>query len=221
MDFLEVKHISSGYGKKQVLFDVSFSIKKGEIVLLAGSNGSGKSTLLKTIFGLIKPWHIYNQEKPEIWFDGDDITDIEPSSLIKKGLVYVPQKDNYFENLDVQSNLEISGTIIINKIEFKKRISEVYKLLPQLEDNKNKIPMKMSGGERQMLILGMALLHRPKLLMLDEPTLNLSPSNSILIFKKIKELNQQFAITILIVEHKLKESLSIANRMVKMKVGKL
>lgn len=218
MELLEAKHISSGYGKKQVLFDISFSVKQGEIVLLVGSNGSGKSTLLKTIYGFLNPKQFSNNS--QIYFDGKDILGDSTDSMISKGLVYVPQKDNYFVNLDVQNNLMISGSTIQPTI-LDERLKEVYQTFPSLNNHKFDSPMKMSGGEKQLTTLGMAMMHRPKMLLLDEPTLNLSPTNSKIIFEKVKELNEKHKVTILIVEHKIKECLTIANRLIALKHGKV
>jgi branched-chain amino acid transport system ATP-binding protein len=118
---LIVENIISGYGKKQVLNGVSFVVNDGEIVLLTGGNGSGKSTVLKCIYGLLKVWN-----EGRITFDGEDITGLSPSSMIKRGIVYIPQKNNYFENLTVQSNLEVAGNTINEKAFLANRIYEVY-----------------------------------------------------------------------------------------------
>jgi branched-chain amino acid transport system ATP-binding protein len=208
--------MSAGYGNKQVVFDVSFSVGKGEIALLIGGNGAGKSTLLKCIYGLIP-----NYPNNKVYFDNCDITNQKSSELINKGLVYIPQKDNCFEDLTVQENLEIAGITIKSKIELKKRIEYVYQTLPVLSENKQRTPFKMSGGERQLLALGMALLHKPKMILLDEPTAGLTPKNTEFILDKISELNQKEQISFLIVEHRIKEAIHHANNIIGLKFGKI
>jgi ABC-type branched-subunit amino acid transport system ATPase component len=145
---LEVKNISSCYGKKQVLYDVSLEVNKGEVVLLTGGNGSGKTTLLKCIYNLLPLW------TGETWFEGERIDGLKPSDLIKKGIVYIPQKDFYFENLTVEENLQISGHILPKNI-LKKRINDVYDLIG-LGKLKKRRPFNLSGGERKILAFGMA-----------------------------------------------------------------
>ena len=218
---LKVEHISSGYDKKQVLFDVSFEIKKGSFTILVGANGSGKSTLFKTLYGIIKPWQIKGNPKPHIFFNNEDITNEPSFSLIRKGMMYMPQKDNYFPNLDVETNMQVSGSTISNFTEFSTRLDEVYSIFPSLKNYRYQNLMQLSGGEKQMAILAMALIHRPKLIMLDEPTLNLSPINRSTILEKLSELNKKEEITILMVEHKVKECLKYADHLIGIKVGKI
>ena len=191
---LEVKNISSGYGKKQVLYDVSLQVKKGEVVLLTGGNGSGKSTLLKCIYNLLPCWF------GEIFLKGEKSNELKPSDLIKKGLVYIPQKDNYFENLTVQENLEISGSIY-SKTELKEKIKNVFENFNKLTGLKKRTPFSLSGGERQLLAFGMALIHEPKLILFDEPMAGLDSQYTKLIIDMISRLKEK-NITLLIVEHK-------------------
>ena len=212
---LEVKNISAGYGKKQVLFDVSFNVGKGDIALLIGGNGAGKSTVLKTIYGQLKPWN-----NGKVFFDGEDITGLHSSKLLGKGLVYIPQKDNYFEELTVQENLEVAGLTISDKTAVKSRIELVFETIPMLIEHKKRTPFKMSGGERQLLTLGMALLHQPKMILFDEPTAGLSPNNTNVVLGNIRELNTQ-GITFVIVEHKVKETIKLASKIICMKYGKI
>lgn len=225
---LEVKHISTGYGKRQVLFDISFEIKHGEIVLLIGSNGSGKSTLLKTIYGLLPLWNNVitsetkqSQSKGEIWFDNENITGLHASSLLKKGLLYIPQKDNLFENLTIKENLEMAGLIITDKQLLKQRIENALTAFNVLRPHLKKIPMKLSGGERKLLTLAMATLHEPKLIMIDEPFIGLSFRNITFIAENLKVLNEQTRIALLIVEHNIKEAVKFADNIVSLKLGKI
>lgn len=169
---LKVEKLSTGYGKKQVLWDVSFEVGDNEIVLLTGGNGSGKSTVLKCIYGLLKPWN----KEGKIIFDGVDITGLRTSELIKLGLVYIPQKNNYFEEFTVQENIEVRGSIYSKNV-VKERIGEVYDL-PKLYEMRNRKPFNMSGGERQLIALGIALIHQPKLIMFDEPFAGIDEANT-------------------------------------------
>lgn len=226
---LQVNHLSTGYGKRQVLFDVSLEVSRGEIVLLTGGNGSGKSTLLKAIYGLVttglknmpdsQNWIISPFYKFQrcIYFDNEDITCIKPYQLIKKGLVYVPQKNNSFEQLTVIDNLKVVGTYL-NKRELRNRIDNVFEQLPQLTMLKERKPFHLSGGERQLLALGIAVMQQPKMVLLDEPSAGLSPGFWKSNLELIKSLNKT-GITFLIVEHRLKECLEIANRVIGLKFG--
>jgi len=189
---LEVKNISSGYGKKQVLYDVSLTVEKGEVVLLTGGNGSGKSTLLKCIYNLLPCW------TGEIFFEGENLNGTKPSDLIKKGIVYIPQKDFYFENLTVNENLQISGNTLPKDI-LRERICEVYELTG-LGKLKKRKPFDLSGGERKILAFGMGLIHHPKLLLLDEPMAGLDIHSENLVKDLISERIDK-KIGFLIVEH--------------------
>lgn len=215
---LTVESISTGYGKKQVLFDVSLDIKQGEIVLLIGSNGSGKTTLLKTIYGLMQP---FKGSTGEIYFEGNNITNSRPSDLIGRGLLYVPQKNNCFDDLNVKENFEISGLSLGNKNLYNDRYENVLKLYPFLKTLLKQKPMKLSGGERQILALVMASLHEPKIILLDEPYGGLTQGNIQRVRDIIVKLNKNLGTTILIVEHSIKESVKIADRVVGLKLGKI
>lgn len=212
---LKVENISTGYGKKQVLFDVSFEVKQGEIVLLTGSNGSGKSTLLKTIYGMLPQWN-----SGQIIFDCVNITGKPTEALLKKGLLYIPQKNNLFEDLTVKENLEIAG-LLTDQRSLKQRIENVLKIFTSLVPHLNRTPIKLSGGERQMLTLTMAALHQPKMILIDEPFTGLSPQNITFIAEYLRVLNHNQGITFLVVEHRVKECLTIANRVIGLKLGKV
>jgi branched-chain amino acid transport system ATP-binding protein len=210
---LKVQNISTGYGKKQVLFDVSFEVKQGEIVLLAGSNGSGKSTLLKAIYGQLPQWN-----NGQIFFNEENITGKTTATLLKKGLLYIPQKNNLFEDLTVKENLEMSGLTLDRKL-LLQRIENTLSIFTALLPHLNRIPMKLSGGERQLLILAMATLHQPKMILIDEPFTGLSPLNMDMIASNLLKLNQQYQIAILLVEHRIKEGINIAHKIIGMKLG--
>ena len=192
---LRVEHITTGYGKKQVLTDVSFEVKQSEIVLLTGGNGSGKTTVLKTIFGLLKPWN----KDGKVIFDGNDITGLRPSEMIRRGIVYMPQKKNVFEDFTVEENL-LTSAGIYSKKEVTSRIERVFKAIPQLADLKNRTPFYMSGGEKQLLAFGNVLIHSPQLIMLDEPFAGIDSTNFNILVNNIMDLINN-EICVLIVNH--------------------
>jgi ABC-type branched-subunit amino acid transport system ATPase component len=221
---LQVNHLSIGYGKRQVLFDVSLEVKRGEIVLLIGGNGSGKSTLLKAIYGLVPDGLKVQNKINENWvfsplFNLNDCIKFDNEN-IKKGLVYIPQKNNTFDQLTVIENLEVVTNYLKNKAELKKRVNMVFEQLPQLAVLRNRIPFHLSGGEKQQLALGIALMQQPKMIMLDEPGAGLSPNAWQRNLELIKILNVE-GITFLIVEHRVKESLLVATRLIGLKLGRI
>lgn len=211
---LQVKNLNTGYDKKQILFDASIEINKGEIISIIGPNGSGKSTLLKAICGLIPTWSgemIYNTKK----LNGN-----EPPDNLKLGISFCPQGNRVFDELSVKENLEIGG-YILKKDKAKTRIDEVLEIFPVLKTKLKQDAGSLSGGEQQMLAVARALIPDPKLLLLDEPSLGLAPNLIKDLFEKFVELNKNFGITILIVEQKVKEALAISNRTCGLKLGKV
>ena len=193
---LKVEHITTGYGKKQVLTDVSFEVGKGEIVLLAGGNGSGKSTVLKTIYGLLKTW----TPEGKIIFDNEDITALPTAKMLRKGIAYMPQKQNVFEDFTVEENLLTSASIYTTA-DAKERIKKVYETLPLLKILRKRTPFNLSGGEKQILAFGNMLVHEPKLVLLDEPFAGVDVENSEILRNCIHDLNKK-SITFVVVEHK-------------------
>jgi len=209
---LEVRNISSGYGKKQVLFDVSFTVSKGDVVLLTGGNGSGKSTVLKCIYNQLPCW------AGDIFFEGEKINGLKPSDLIKKGIVYIPQKDFYFENLTVEENLEISGNTLARELRTS-RIMEVYKLTG-LEPLKKRKPFNLSGGERKILAFAMGLIHKPRLLLFDEPFAGVDTKNSRIIVELFKNEVIKPDNGVILVEHK-DDAKDLYNNKIKMELGRI
>lgn len=207
---LKVNNISSGYGKKQVLYDVSLEVNAGEVILLTGGNGSGKSTLLKCIYNLLPLW------SGSIEFEGQNTGDKKPSDLIHKGIVYIPQKDFYFENLTVLENLQISGNMLPKKV-LKERIDEVLELTG-LEKFKKRKPFDLSGGERKILAFGMGLIHKPKLLLFDEPLAGVDNKNSDVLMNLLYETNNKQNTALLIIEHR---TIIEADKTLKLNLGKL
>jgi branched-chain amino acid transport system ATP-binding protein len=216
---LKIQNLNTGYGKKQILHNVNLEIAAGEVVLIAGANGSGKSTLLKAIYGLLPAWNadahiVFNPDS-----NGPSFDTHLPALNLQRGLAYVPQKNAVFEDLTVRENLELAGDCIRDKDEFSRRLAEVFSMLPTLTKLTRNIPQKMSGGERQILAIGMTLLHRPSVLLLDEPTASLSPQALFLVLDHLRCLHETSKLTMLIVEHRVRECLGLANRVVGLKLG--
>lgn len=211
---LQIKNLNAGYEKLPVLKNVGIEIKAGEIVALMGPNGAGKSTLLKSIFNLTEI------TSGEILFEGKNIIGLKPHQLTDVGVHYLPQGRINFGSMTVKENLEIS---IINKEKelINKNLEQAYKQFPILREKQNKYAYTLSGGQQQMLALARALMQDPELLLLDEPSLGLSPKLVKEIFTKIKELNQKFNVTMLVVEHNIKSVLDICNRGYLMRGGKI
>ena len=197
---LTVESLSSGYGQMNVVNDVSINISPGEIVVIIGPNGCGKSTLLKTIFGLIKPY------SGKMIFKGEDITGSRPFDLVGKGMGFVPQTDNVFPNLSVMENIEMGGYM-----EKKPDFSEIFDFFPILHDKKKEKASSLSGGERQMLAMARALMTRPGLILLDEPSAGLAPKMVGVLMEKIKEIGKRRS-SVILVEQNVKSALSIADR---------
>jgi len=214
---LKVEHITTGYGKKQVLTDVSFSVEKGDTVLLSGGNGSGKSTVLKTIYGLLKPW--VNEVKGKVVFEGKEITAMPVSTMIVYGIVYMPQKKNVFEDFSVEENLSVSAGIY-PKPKAKKRVEKVFETLPKLKAMRKRTPFHLSGGEKQLLAFGNALVHSPKLALLDEPFAGVDAENSEVLCSCIAGLKKE-NVTFIIVEHKKHLFQGIVNREIELELGRV
>lgn len=214
MSILSVKHINTGYDKKQVLFDVNFDIKQGECVLLVGSNGSGKSTLFKAIYRNLDLW----DKNGKIFYNNEDISKLTTHQLIKKGIVYIPQKDELFEDLTVLENLELSILHLNNKKDSKERIEPVLEQIPTLKQKIKQEVNNLSGGERKLLSLAMALLNKPKVLLFDEPLAGLSDENIKIIIAYLKEINEK-GTTLVLIEHRIKELLPLTDRVIGLKLG--
>ncbi len=203
MSLLEVKSLVSGYGEMEILHDVSIQVEEGEIVSIIGPNGAGKSTLMKTIFGLLTTW------EGQVLFDGEEITRSAPEQIVRRGMCYVPQVDNVFPSLTVRENLEMGA--FIRDDDYRPRMEEVYELFPDLKGRRGTKVGKLSGGMRQMVALGRALMLDPRMLLLDEPSAGLAPLVVELIFERIQAINQQ-EVTFLIVEQNARKALENSDR---------
>jgi ABC-type branched-subunit amino acid transport system ATPase component len=203
MSLLSVRGVSAGYEQMEILHDVSIEVQPGEIVTLIGPNGAGKSTLMKTVFGLLRP------RQGSIVMDGDDITGLTPSLLVRRGLSYVPQVDNIFPSLTVDENLEMGA--VVRTDDFRARLEEVLALFPNLLPKRRLKAGGLSGGERQMVAMCRALMLDPTLLLLDEPSAGLSPLLVDAVFEKIESINRG-GVAILLVEQSAREALRRSHR---------
>ena len=212
---LSIKNLESGYGKMQILYGVSLDVKPNEIAILIGPNGAGKSTLLKSIFNLVDVY------KGAVSFKNKNITRIPTHELIELGISYVPQGRQVFQSLTVKENLEIGAFLTREKDLVGKRLEEVFERhFPDLRKKMNEYAFNLSGGQQQMLAIGRALMQDPKLLLLDEPSLGLSPKIMKDLFKKIKEINEE-GVTVIIVEQNVKQASAIADRVFVLEDGKV
>ena len=202
---LELRNLHVGYGEVKVLNGVELLVREGEIVSVVGPNGSGKSTMMKTIFGLLKP------EEGKIIYKGEDITALEPFEIIKRGICYVPQEHNVFPSLTVEENLEMGAYILDSPEELKKGKERVYELFPPLKERANSAVRTLSGGMRQMVAFGRALMLNPDLLLLDEPSAGLAPKLVEDIITKLQGINMQ-GVSLLLIEQNVRRALELCNR---------
>jgi branched-chain amino acid transport system ATP-binding protein len=212
---LKIKKLTVHYGPLIALYEISLEVKKGEIVSLLGPNGAGKTTLLLTLSGILKT------TEGRIYFQEEDITNLDPHKIVSIGIGHVPQGRHTFPTLSVIDNL-MMGAYIHKKTkgELKEDLEGVYQLFPILKKRSRQRAGTLSGGEQQMLIIGRAIIGRPKLLLLDEPSLGLAPHLKDEIFARLKEMNHQ-GLTLLIVEQEIYLSLSISHRGYVLRNGRL
>ena len=211
---LEIKNLHSGYGELEVLRGVDIEVPERKIVALIGPNGAGKSTVIKSVFGIAQT------KSGEIKFSGRNLRNLKTHELLSSGISYVPQGKIVFGDLTVRENLEMGAEIINNKQLIESRINEAYERFPILRKRANKSAFTLSGGERQMLALGRALLSKPSILMLDEPSLGLSPKLQKELFEIISKLKEE-GVAVLIVEQNAKKAIEIADRTYLLEDGKV
>ncbi|KAA0259219.1 ABC transporter ATP-binding protein [Deferribacter autotrophicus] len=211
---LKLEKVHTKYGHIEALKGIDLHIKEGEIVTIIGANGAGKTTTLNTISGILKP------AAGKITFLNEDITNLSADKIVAKGIIQVPEGRQIFANLTVYENLLMGAYLRKDKVEVEKDLKKVYELFPRLEERKNQLGGTLSGGEQQMLAIGRALMSRPVLLLLDEPSLGLAPIIVENIFEIIKEINSQ-GTTILLVEQNAHLALSIAHRGYVMETGRI
>ena len=202
MIILETQGITSGYTEIDILHEVNIRVKEEQIVSVIGPNGAGKSTLLKTLFGLVKP------KAGKISFKSEDITGLKPELVARKGISFVPQVNNVFPSMTIHENLEMGA--FIRKDDYSGRVDEIYELFPVLGERRKQKAGQLSGGQRQMVAMGRALMLDPQLLLLDEPSAGLAPNLVDMIFEKIKDINAT-GVAIIIVEQNAREALKMAD----------
>ena len=203
MALLDMNGIHGGYGGANILNGVSIAIEAHEIGVIVGPNGAGKSTTLKALFGLLKV------SEGTVVFEGRTVTNLSPERLVREGLSFVPQEFNVFPTMSVQENLEMGA--YIRRDDYRRQIDQIYGFFPPLKDKRKQAAGELSGGQRQMVAIGRALMTEPKLLLLDEPTAGLSPRYMGEIFERIIDVNRS-GVGILMVEQNARQALAIAHR---------
>ncbi len=214
MAMLEIKDLEVYYGVIQAIKGVSFEVNEGEVIALIGANGAGKTTILHTITGLLEA------RKGTVTFDGKDITKVPAHKIVTMGMAHVPEGRRVFANLSVLQNLKMGAYTRKDKNEIEQTLQTVYKRFPRLEERQNQLAGTLSGGEQQMLAMGRALMSHPRILLMDEPSMGLSPIFVNEIFDIIKKVSAG-GTTVLLVEQNAKKALSISNRAYVLETGNI
>ena len=214
MALLEIKDLEVNYGVIKAIKGVSFDVNEGEIIALIGANGAGKTTILHTITGLIQA------KKGSIVFDGKELTKTPPHKIVSMGMAHVPEGRRIFQQLSVLENLKLGAYTRKDKSEIASTLKMVYERFPRLEERKNQVAGTLSGGDQQMLAMGRALMSKPRIILMDEPSMGLSPLLVSEIFDIIKVINES-GTTVLLVEQNAKKALSIADRAYVLETGKI
>ncbi len=214
MAMLEVKNIEVYYGMIQALKGISFEVNQGEVIALIGANGAGKTTTLHTLTGLLSP------KRGSVIFEGKDITKTPAHKIVSMGIAHVPEGRRVFADLSVYQNLRMGAYTRKDKKEIEESLRMIYKRFPRLEERKNQRAGTLSGGEQQMLAMGRALMSKPKLIVMDEPSMGLSPIFVNEIFDIIQEISKA-GTTVLLVEQNAKKALAISNRAYVLETGKI
>jgi len=207
--------LTAGYGAAPVLQDVSLSLEPGRILAVLGANGAGKTTLLRTLSGLIRP------TGGRVLFDGADLRETRVEQMVRRGIAHVPEGRGVVTELTVDENLRLGGLWRTDKVDARRALNEVYELFEPLARRRKQPGHQLSGGERQLLALGRALVGRPRLLLLDEPSLGLAPRMTAQIMKLLRTLRDSTGLTVLLVEQNVRGALSIADQAVVMSLGRI
>ena len=214
MAMLEVKDLEVYYGVIQAIKGVSFQVNQGEVIALIGANGAGKTTILHTITGLLSP------KRGSVMFEGKEITKVPAHKIVSMGMAHVPEGRRVFAELSVYENLKMGAYTRKDKKEIEESLENVYKRFPRLEERKNQMAGTLSGGEQQMLAMGRALMSKPKIILMDEPSMGLSPIMVNEIFDIIRAVSES-GTTVLLVEQNAKKALGIADRAYVLETGNI
>ena len=214
MSMLEVKNLEVYYGVIQAIKGISFHVEEGEVIALIGANGAGKTTTLQTITGML------NAKAGSIQFEGTELTKIPGHKIVSMGMAHVPEGRRVFAQLSVLENLKLGAYTRKDKTEIEESLKRVYKSFPRLEERKNQLAGTLSGGEQQMLAMGRALMSRPRIILMDEPSMGLSPIFVNEIFDIIREVSES-GTTVFLVEQNAKKALSIADRAYVLETGSI
>ena len=214
MAMLSVNNLQVHYGMIQAIKDVSFEVNEGEVIALIGANGAGKTTILHTVSGLLQP------TKGNVIFEGQDISKIPAHKIVSLGMAHVPEGRRVFAQLTVLENLKLGAYTRKDKNEMEETLKMIYKRFPRLEERKNQIAGTLSGGEQQMLAMGRALMSHPKIILMDEPSMGLSPIFVEEVFKIIRDISAE-GVTVLLVEQNAKKALNIADRAYVLETGNI
>ncbi len=214
MAMLSVNNLQVHYGMIQAIKDVSFEVNQGEVIALIGANGAGKTTILHTVSGLLQP------TKGSVIFEGQDITKVPAHKIVSLGMAHVPEGRRVFAQLTVLENLKLGAYTRKDKNEMEETLQMIYRRFPRLEERKNQVAGTLSGGEQQMLAMGRALMSHPKIILMDEPSMGLSPIFVEEVFKIIRDISAE-GVTVLLVEQNAKKALNIADRAYVLETGNI
>jgi branched-chain amino acid transport system ATP-binding protein len=212
---LEIKNLKVAYGRVRAVKGISFSVEEGQVVTLVGTNGAGKTTTLKTISGLLHP------ESGEIWFDGRRIDTTPAHEVVTMGLAHSPEGRRIFPRLSVEENLTLGAFARRDRAGIAKDMDRAFELFPILKERRSQPAGTFSGGEQQMLAIGRAMMSRPKLLMLDEPSMGLAPAVAETIFERVSQIHREDGVTILLVEQRVAEALEFSDHGYVLETGRM